>query len=148
MNNKLILITCLFIANLLGDDIDSTKFKFAIYPELIGLGGTSSINIEYPINNNYIVRFGLGMLDQGEKEGQAITLPIAIYKIDTSKNIKRQKGLGIYTVIPSELGIVGIYNFRFEPTNNSFIRIGWIGGITFEIYPITLPIIGFGFKFN
>ena len=48
---KLILITCLFSVTLLGDGIDSTQYKFTIYPELVGLGGLPSINIEYLIED-------------------------------------------------------------------------------------------------
>ena len=41
---------------------------------------------------------------------------------------------------------MGIYNWRFEPTKETFIRIGWIGGISLNIYPIMLPTLGFGIK--
>ena len=38
--------------------------------------------------NNYILRYGIGMI-----VGQAITFPLAIYKIDSSKKIKREKDI-------------------------------------------------------
>jgi hypothetical protein len=139
--NKLILILLLSLSTLIASNKDSTGFKYAIYPELIGLGGLPSISIEKPMDNNSILRFGLGMI-----VGQAITTPISIYKIDNSKRVKREKGFGLLIAPFSEIAIVGIYNLRFEPTKNSFIRLGWIGGISLNIYPVMLPTIGFGIK--
>ena len=60
---KLILLICLFIATLLGDDIDSTQYKFDIYPELVGLGGVPSLSLEYTLGN-FTIRAGIGMIDR------------------------------------------------------------------------------------
>ena len=144
---NLLLIPFLFLSILIADNKefennkDSTNFKYVIYPELIGLGGLPSISIEKPVKNNSILRFGLGMVF-----GQAITIPISIYKIDNSKRVKREKGFGLFFAPFDEIAVVGIYNLRFEPTKDSFIRLGWIGGISLNIYPVILPTVGFGIK--
>jgi len=132
----IIILSCLF-----SNDKTTINNDRTIYPELIGLGGLPSINLEQQTKNNYILRYGIGMI-----VGQAITFPLAIYKIDSSKKNKREKGIGLFIVPFDEIGIVGIYNWRFEPSKKLFIRIGWIGGISLNMYPIMLPTLGFGIK--
>ena len=112
MKNSM-LISLVFLSILIANDKDSTDFKYAIYPELIGLGGLPSISIEKPIKNNSILRFGLGMVF-----AQAITIPVSIYKIDNSRKVKREKGYGLFFAPFDEIAIVGIYNLRFLPTKN------------------------------
>ena len=139
---KLILITCLFSANLLGDGIDSTQYKFTIYPELIGLGGLPSINLEYPTNNDYIIRFGIGMVVL-----QAITFPVSIYKINDYGKKKTEIGIGIFNANFSQIGIAGIYNSRKESKDKKrFKRIGIVCGITTGGF-VVLPTFGWGFNF-
>ena len=139
---KIIIIISLLISNLLGLSIDSTQFKFTIYPELIGLGGIPSINLEYPTDNGYIVRFGLGMVIM-----QAITTPVSIYKINHRNSKKTEIGVGIFNANFSQIGIAGIYNTRKESKNKKrFKRIGFIFGITNRDL-IFLPTFGWGFNF-
>ena len=69
---KLILIIFISIAILQGNSTDSTKYKFAFYPELLGLGG-ASLNIEYIIKD-YSFTIGAGMMVNTP------AFPIALYK--------------------------------------------------------------------
>ena len=136
---KLILITCLFIATLLGDDIDSTQYKFSIYPELVGLGGIPSINIEYNIND-YSVRAGIGML---------IFLgniyPIAIYRTYGINEI----GLGLMFWDDTSIEVMATYNLKIKWNRRIFTRLGIIGGYSEPLYGGfgILPTVGFGFNF-
>ena len=145
---KLILITCLFSATLLGDGIDSTQHKFTIYPELVGLGGVPSINIEYNINN-YSIRAGIGMIIM-----QAIIHPIAIYSTYGINEI----GLGLMYVDDGtgqrwSIGAMATYNLKIKWNKRRFARLGISGGYNKPFFGHgnsgfgILPTVGFGFNF-
>ena len=144
---KLIIITCLFIATLLGDDIDSTQYKFSIYPELVGLGGIPSINIEYNIND-YSLRAGIGVLIFA-----GIIYPIAIYRTYGINEI----GLGLMFWDDTSIEVMATYNLKIKWNRRIFTRLGIIGGYSETLYGLSnsgelvnfgiLPTVGFGFNF-
>ena len=53
---KLIFINIVLFSFAFTNSKDSTNFKYTIYPELVGLGGAPSINIEYNINDYSLSR--------------------------------------------------------------------------------------------
>ena len=154
---KLILIACLFIATLLGDDIDSTQYKFAIYPELGGLG-IMSINLEYFVytpkwsdnsissiaSGNYSIRFGMGIAGASG----VITYPISIYKIIGEQRNKLEIGIGSVLAIDEDtIGALGL-NWKYESKSGRiFSRIGIVHFINQPKENIKyLPTIGLGIK--
>ena len=154
---KLILITCLFIATLLGDDIDSTQYKFAIYPELGGLG-IMSINLAYFVytpkwsdnsissiaSGNYSIRFGMGIAGASG----VITHPISIYKIIGEQRNKLEIGIGSVLAIDEDtIGALGL-NWKYESKSGRiFSRIGIVHFINQPKENIKyLPTIGLGIK--
>ena len=122
--------------------IDSTQYKLTVYPELIGLGGLPSINIEYPLGD-YSIRAGVGMV-----VAQAITTPVAIYKINDRGRSKRELGLGLFIAMPEEIAIAVLLNWRTDSKDRrKFKRVGIIFGLNDGGYPIILPTLGWGFNF-
>ena len=168
---KLILITCLFIATLLGDDIDSTQYKFAIYPELVGLGGVPSLSLEYFVyipkwsdnsissvaSGNYSIRFGMGIVGASG----IIAYPMAIYKVIGKGRSRAELGVGLFIGYITEnarfefsenyfgLGYVGALHWRYESKNERmFGRVGLnLGSMLTHNWPIFLPTLGWGIKF-
>ena len=136
---KIIFITCLFSATLLGDGIDSTQYKFTIYPELVGLGGLPSINIEYIIED-YSIRGGIGMIVMA-----ANTYPIAIYRTFEENEI----GVGLFIAdggIGMQIGVVAAYNWKKKLNWGMFSRIGILVGFS-NMGPIIMPTLGLGLNF-
>ena len=169
---ELILIACLFIATLLGDDIDSTQYKFAIYPELVGLGGVPSLSLEYFVyipkwsdnsissvaSGNYSIRFGMGIVGASG----IIAYPMAIYKVIGKGRSRAELGAGLFISYITEnvrlhsyggddfgLGYVGALHWRYESKNERmFGRVGLnLGSMLTHNWPIFLPTLGWGIKF-
>ena len=148
---KLLIIALLFAGYGFSFDIKSSNFT--IYSEIVGLGGLPSLNIEYP-KNKFNIRYWLSII----YSRKAITLPIAINKIYGSGKQKQELGIGLFSVIPyanqisvknkSEIGIVGLFNYRREPDKGSFRRIGLILGYSSLGNVIFLPTLGWGINAN
>ena len=143
---KLILVTCFFSATLLGDSIDSTQYKFTIYPELVGLGGLLSMNLEYTLGD-YTVRAGIGMLDR-----ETQLYPLAIYKVIGKGRNRAELGTGLFIGDGGKnnlgLGLVGALHWRKESRNGQkFRRIGINIGMLTMGWPLIIPTLGWGIKF-
>ena len=140
---KLIFINIVLFSFAFTNSKDSTNFKYTIYPELVGLGGIPSINIEYNIND-YSLRAGIGML---------IFLgniyPIAIYRTFGINEI----GLGLVYVdggtYETSIDVMATYNLKIKWNRRIFTRLGIIGGYSEPLYGGfgTFPTVGFGFNF-
>ena len=148
---KLIFINIVLFSFAFTNSKDSTNFKYTIYPELVGLGGIPSINIEYNIND-YSLRAGIGML---------IFLgniyPIAIYRTFGINEI----GLGLVYVdggtYETSIDVMATYNLKIKWNRRIFTRLGIIGGYSETLYGLSnsgelanfgiLPTVGFGFNF-
>ena len=141
-----IIITCLFIATLLGDDIDSTQYKFSIYPELVGLGGVPSLSLEYTLGD-FTVRAGLGMIDR-----ETPLYPMAIYQVIGKGRSRAELGIGLFIADGGKdnwgLGAVGALHWRKESRDGQmFRRIGINVGMLTMGWPLILPTLGWGIKF-
>ena len=145
---KLIFIIYILFTTLFGEVIDSKQHKSTIYPELVGLGGVPSINIEYNIND-YSIRAGIGMIIM-----QAIIHPIAIYRTYGINEI----GLGLMYMDDGtgqrlSIGTMGTYNLKIKWNKRIFTRFGISGGYNKSFFGHSnsgfgiLPTIGFGFNF-
>ena len=145
---KFIFIIYILVTTLQGEGIDSKQHKLTIYPELVGLGGAPSINIEYNIND-YSIRAGIGMIIM-----QAIIHPMVIYKTYGINEI----GFGLMfmedgTGQDHSIGTMGSYNLKIKLNKRIFIRLGISGGNNKAFFGYknsgygTLPTIGFGFNF-
>ena len=136
---KLIFILYMLATTLFGDGIDSTQHKFTIYPELAGLGGAPSINIEYNIYD-YSIRAGIGMIIM-----QGIIYPIAIYRTYGINEI----GLGLMFWDDTSIEVMATYNLKIKWNRRIFTRLGIIGGYSEPLYGGfgTFPTVGFGFNF-
>ena len=114
-------------------------FKYTIYPELVGLGGIPSINIEYNIND-YSLRAGIGVLIFA-----GIIYPIAIYRTYGINEI----GLGLMFWDDPSIEVMATYNLKIKWNRRIFTRLGIIGGYSEHFYGGfgILPTVGFGFNF-
>ena len=136
---KLIFINIVLFSFAFTNSKDSTNFKYTIYPELVGLGGMPSINIEYNIND-YSLRAGIGML---------IFLgniyPIAIYRTYGINEI----GLGLMFWDDTSIEVMATYNLKIKWNRRIFTRLGIIGGYNEPFFGGfgALPTVGFGFNF-
>ena len=145
---KLIFINIVLFSFAFTNSKDSTNFKYTIYPELVGLGGIPSINIEYNIND-YSLRAGIGILIMS-----GIIYPIAIYRTYGINEI----GLGLMFVNDgtgqrSSIGAMAIYNLKIKWNKRRFARLGISGGYNKPFFGHgnsgfgILPTLGFGFNF-
>ena len=136
---KLIFINIVLFSFAFTNSKDSTNFKYTIYPELVGLGGIPSINIEYNIND-YSLRAGIGMLMFA-----GIIYPIAIYRTYGINEI----GLGLMFWDDTSSEVMATYNLKIKWNRRIFTRLGIIGGYS-ELFHGgfgTVPTVGFGFNF-
>ena len=144
---KLIFINIVLFSFAFTNSKDSTNFKYTIYPELVGLGGIPSINIEYNIND-YSLRAGIGMLFFA-----GIIYPIAIYRTYGINEI----GLGLMFWDDTSIEVMATYNLKIKWNRRIFTRLGIIGGYSETLYGLSnsgelanfgiLPTVGFGFNF-
>ena len=136
---KLIFINIVLFSFAFTNIKDSTNFKYTIYPELVGLGGIPSINIEYNIND-YSLRAGIGMLFFA-----GIIYPIAIYRTYGINEI----GLGLMFWDDTSIEVMATYNLKIKWNRRIFTRLGIIGGYSEPLYGGfgTFPTVGFGFNF-
>ena len=145
---KLIFINIVLFSFAFTNSKDSTNFKYTIYPELVGLGGIPSINIEYNIND-YSLRAGIGMLIFA-----GIIYPIAIYRTYGINEI----GLGLMYMDDGtgqrlSIGAMGTYNLKIKWNKRIFTRLGISGGYNKPFFGHSnsgfgiLPTVGFGFNF-
>ena len=101
-------IFSLLLIGILFSQDENNNFTFIIYPELVGVEGVPSINIEFPVSE-YSIRVGVGMVVM-----QAELYPIIIYKSTGKSRSKSEIGAGLIFIDDGDemdIGLVSSMNW-------------------------------------
>ena len=138
-------IFSLLLIGILFSQDENNNFTFIIYPELVGVGGAPSINIEFPVSE-YSIRVGVGMVVM-----QAELYPNIIYKSTGKTRSKSEIGARLIFIDDGDemdIGLVSSMNWKkVSKSGYSFRRLGIALGFTINGYPIIMPTIRWGFNF-
>ena len=113
-------IFSLLLIGILFSQDENNNFTFIIYPELVGVGGAPSINIEFPVSE-YSIRVGVGMVVM-----QAELYPIIIYKSTGKTRSKSEIGAGLIFIDDGDemdIGLVSSMNWKKVSKSGPYLKV-------------------------